>query len=228
MTRPITVITGEFSGRRLERLRRLGWGRCFVERPVRPLESEPWIFDNGAFRWFRKGLAFQSETFVLRMTKAAATGARPLFAVIPDVVQGGLESLAFSLGWLDAGQLTAGWDWYLAVQDGMTLEAVEAVIARDDVAGLFIGGSDAFKATAAQWAALAHRHGKGCHFGRASTRQRLAQAIAAGCDSCDSAYILWTDARFVRYARAWRVLTGQLDPAGEAYLEAGAPIPEAA
>lgn len=204
-TRPIQVITGEMSpgARRLPRLERLGWGRCYVERPIVPFADEPWIFDNGAFRWFKAGLAFQVETFQDRLAKAVASGARPLFAVIPDIVTAGTTSLAFSEEWLDSGELESTWDWYLAVQDGMTVADVEPFLARDDVAGLFVGGSKEFKVTASEWAALAHRYGKRCHYGRSSGLTGLRAAMAADCDSCDSAAILWSDLKFFRYAQVW-------------------------
>ena len=90
----------------------------------------------------------------------------------------------------------------------MTVADVEPFLARDDVAGLFVGGSTEFKATAAQWAALAHRYGKRCHYGRSSGLRGLRAAMAAGCDSCDSAAILWSDLKFFRYAQVWIAESG--------------------
>ncbi len=201
----IQIQTGEISNgsKRLEWFTRLGWGRCFVARPVTPLEGENWFFDNGAFRAFRAGESFPTEKFVTRLAKAVATGRAPSFAVLPDIVAGGLESLRFSLEWLDSGRLEASWDWFLAVQDGMTVEDVEPLLERGDIAGLFVGGTKDFKATASTWAALAHRYGLRCHYGRASGLNGLRSAIASGCDSADSAAILFSDMKFFRYAQVW-------------------------
>jgi len=201
----IQIQTGEISNgsKRLEWFRRLGWGRCFVARPVKPFDGEPWFFDNGAFRAFRAGESFPTAAFKTRLAKAVSSGCQPSFAVIPDIVAGGLESLAFSRAWLDSGDLDPSWDWFLAVQDGMTIADVEPFLSSGDVAGLFVGGSTEFKATAGAWADLAHRYGCRCHYGRASGLGGLRAAIAAGCDSADSAAILFSDLKFFRYAQVW-------------------------
>lgn len=256
----ITIVTGEFSGRREERIARLGWGRCYIERPVRPYPDEPWIYDNGAFRETNRMEREHPDaetwpawdvpnyvTMLKRWEKTYRAGLTPLFAVAPDLPYWGLESLDESMAAVT--ELRArfpGWRWYLAVQDGMTADTITGpagdylefgdagqldlftgrpTTVLDYFDGVFLGGSDDFKLEhGPAMAAAAHAAGKPCHYGRASTPRKLAAAIAAGCDSADSAFILWTDARFIRYARAWTVLTGQLDPELETWLAAGGPI----
>jgi len=221
---PITVITGEMSAGAMRNkwLARLGWGRCYVIEKAPPRMLEPWCFDNGAFRWFKDGRSFDEATYQGRLNRWDAIQQQPgTFAVLPDIVCAGLDSLDYSLAWIAKDneateyELPWHWSWFLAVQDGMSLDAVEAIL-RDQtapdwqdryqvkVAGLFIGGSVPFKhETAGRWVDLAHRYGLKCHYGRASGLGGLRRAIVAGCDSCDTAAILWKDRKFFRYAQVW-------------------------
>ncbi|WP_051276524.1 hypothetical protein [Desulfovirgula thermocuniculi] len=176
----------------------LGWGRMFLLKPPRPYPGEPWGFDNGAFRCYLRGEPFDRDGFLRRLERAYAAG-RPYLAVAPDIVAGGLESLEFSLRWLE--ELPRDWPWYLAVQDGMGLADVEPVLHR--FAGIFLGGTDAFKATAPHWAALARRHGKRFHYGRAGTPGKLLHAVHCGADSADSSFPLWSKDRLARFAAWW-------------------------
>jgi len=120
-------------------------------------------------------------------------------AVAPDVVCGGLRSLEFSLAWLAR---LPPWPWYLAVQDGMGVDDVEAAIHLFD--GIFLGGSDDFKWTARYWCDLAHAHGKKFHFARAGTLKKVTFARRIGADSCDSAFPLWSMRRFEQFLAAWK------------------------
>jgi hypothetical protein len=124
----------------------------------------------------------------------------PRPAALADVVAGGIRSLDFSLAWLP--RLPAEWPWYLAVQDGMTAANVAPVLGR--FAGLFLGGTTAFKRTAPAWCAQAHGAGRRFHYARAGTPARLAHACEIGADSLDSAFPMWTRRRFDAFARQWR------------------------
>lgn len=176
-------------------LQRLGWGRMFTLRPPTPYEGEPWGFDNGAFIDWRQGVPFDGERFRRRVGYAVAHVEPPYLAVLPDVVGGGRRSLDLSLSWI--GDLPPEWPWYLAVQDGMTVAEVAAVLPA--VSGLFLGGSNAFKATAATWCALAHAAGKPFHYGRAGVWRKVRHAQEVGADSCDSAFPLWSEPRFRQF-----------------------------
>ena len=55
------------------------------------------------------------------------------------------------------------------------------------IAGLFIGGDNEFKTAMGQvYADLAHEFGRRVHYGRASSRRKIREAVAMGCATCDS------------------------------------------
>ena len=166
------------------------WGRIWIDRLPLPYKGEPWGFDNGAFTDWLKGKAFDGDLFLKRLNRAYGVGV-PYLAVVPDIVAGGLRSLEFSVGWMN--ELPPDWPWFLAVQDGMTVDDVEPV--RDLFCGIFLGGSDKFKATAYHWAELAHKYDKLFHYGRAGTPRKIRHAMESGADSCDSAFPLWARER---------------------------------
>ncbi len=164
---------------------------------IRPYLGEPWGFDNGAFRDWRAGKAFDAESYQFRLAMAQRIGI-PYMAVCPDIVAGGLQSLEFSLSWRK--RLPDDFPWYLAVQDGMSQEDVIPVL--DQFSGIFLGGTNRFKATALHWCELAHQHGKLFHYARAGTRQKLDHARMIGADSVDSAFPLWVQSRFEQFSAA--------------------------
>ena len=176
-----------------------GIGRCYVERPLDPFTSEPWILDNGVFRaWNRNGrdpatdYAAEYAYFESRLDQVAdlvEEGRGPLFVVAPDR-PGDPASLDVTLAWLaDWGELldSYGIPIYAAVQDGMTPGSVEASGLLERVSGLFLGGTDEFKLTAASWRELTAAHGLGFHWGRC-TQSVIADAVELGCDSADSSH----------------------------------------
>ncbi len=187
-----------------------GWGRLFcTERPA-PRACEPWALDNGAFPAWKHGTPWSASAF-LRSVEQSAGLHPPTMAVLPDRVAEGYASLEWSLRWLALGVLP-DFPWYLAVQDGMALDVVERAL--PDVAGIFLGGSDAFKATAPAWCELAHKHGKKFHYARVSTQDRLRAALDCGADSADSAQMLWSTKfdgnHWQRFERWWNDLHAQV------------------
>lgn len=205
----IVLVGDTRSHKNVALLKSLGWGRMRVLNMTRPFEGEPWALDNGAFGAWRRNEPFDAAGFRKRVAKALTMPA-PFMCALPDIVAGGLESLAMSLRWLD--ELPAHLPWYLVVQDGMTPADVEPHLLR--LAGLFLGGTDPFKATARQWADLAHAHGKLFHFGRAASIQKIQMALASGCDSIDTTFPLWTNERMVLFQRL--VAGGELTEAERA------------
>jgi len=196
----MVFITGGTRSRKyLEILRRYGVGRMVVDKPILPYAGEPWAFDNGAYRDWKNGKAFDGPAFLGRLEKIYPTG-KPFLAVTPDIVCGGERSLEFSLAWV--GKLPPEWPWFLAVQDGMKTDSVEKVL--HFFHGIFLGGSDAFKGTAPHWCRLAHAKNKRFHFGRAGTLRKVAFARRVGADSCDSAFPLWSMRRFEQFLAAWK------------------------
>ena len=189
-------MVGSTRSRKLvARIRELGWGRVFCERPA-PYPGEPWALDNGAFAAWKSGKPFSAERFAERAVEYAPL--KPLFAVLPDIVGRGQESLAMSMAWLP--RLPREISWYLAVQDGMTLAMVAPVLCHVD--GIFLGGTTPFKATAWDWAKLAHEHGKKFHYARVSTPLFYRRALDCGADSCDSSQPLWSRDEWRKFERA--------------------------
>ncbi len=182
--------------RLVDRSRANGWGRLFVDKPT-PRDGEPWALDNGVFAAWKGNAKWSAAAFLKSLEQSDALHP-PTLAVLPDVVGGGNASIVWSMKWRAVLPDRA---WYLAVQDGMTREAVTAVL--PDVAGLFLGGTDAFKATAPAWCELAHAHGKRFHYARVSTENRLRAALECGADSADSSQMLWSAEHWARYERWW-------------------------
>lgn len=200
-------ITGDTRSRKIiAELQKYGAGRMVIDRLIKPYKGEPWGFDNGAYRDYINGKKFDETAFMLRLEMAHALG-KPYLAVVPDVVAGGEKSLEFSLCWLE--RLPQGWPWYLAVQDEMKLEQVAKII--KPFTGIFLGGTDKFKATAWHWRKLAHQHGKKFHYARAGTPRKLMHARKVGSDSCDSAFPLWSMERFTRLMSEWEGRMEQMD-----------------
>ena len=197
-----------------------GIGRCYVERPMRPFPDEPWFLDNGVFRaWNAAGrdpsidyaeCYSYFESRLPEVGELAKRGELPMFVVVPDR-PADPASLYESMAWLQWYRETLmeevdpmAWTYgvgaaqvplYLAVQDGMSPEQLEAIIDPEtdellltQINGLFIGGTDEFKAaTLDSWAAMCEWWGLKLHFGRC-TQSRIHDAVAAGCHSADSSH----------------------------------------
>lgn len=121
--------------------------------------------------------------------------------------------------WATRGLRYSSVPLYLPVQNGMTPEQLEQAgepggmlydVERDrsfleDVAGIFLGGDDAYKAeTAEAWTKWAHSRGMKMHYARAGTARKLRHAYQVGADSVDSALPQ-------RNSRTWRAFTGELE-----------------
>lgn len=160
-----------------------------------------WCYDNLAFSDWKSGARFDDAAFVQDVLSILDLPPcrRPDFAVLPDVVAGGAESLALSLSWLHRlGRMHIR--WALAVQDGMCPEGIpwEAPF---DV--LFVGGSTTWKlSTARQWCMAAHAHEKRVHIGRMGSARRVRWARSIGVDSIDSALPLWSESNLAAFEGA--------------------------
>ena len=184
------ILLGEFTASDkqpyLKKLLRLpSFGRMFARDPCKQeWPGERCGFDNGAWTCYVKGLPFDGDKFLRRLDQMQKTIAEKCLAcaAVPDIVAGGKRSLDFSLEWIE--KLPPLKRWCLVVQDGMTVEMVEPHL--DKFGGLFLGGTDQFKRTAAIWRELARQHRKWSHYGRCSTIARIRDAIQLGYDSLDS------------------------------------------
>jgi hypothetical protein len=136
--------------------------------------------DNGAWTDHQQGLAFNEERFA-RFVEWF--GNRPRLLVLPDIVMGGMASLAMSLRWqrqLASHPATL----LIAVQNGMDVGDVAAHVSPR--VGIAVGGDTAWKvATMPTWAALARSRGAHCHVLRVNTERRIRLCAAAAVDSFD-------------------------------------------
>lgn len=195
------VYVGQTRSRKLiARLNALGFGECTQPKECPP-RRHPWFLDNAAFSDWQAGRAFNAEAFVRALEFAVAHTTLPDFVVCPDRVATGIESLAFSLEWLERCASVQGARWYLAVQDGMGEADVAAVA--DRFGGIFVGGTLPWKiSTGAAWVKFAHDRSLPCHIGRVGTAPRVRWAKRIGADSIDSCLPLWSDDNLRRFIDA--------------------------
>lgn len=170
--------------RNLDALRDTGWRLMVSARGVLRTEGFRYALDNGAWTSFQRREPFHEAAFERALAKL---GSGADWIVVPDIVMGGLASLAFSRGWL--GRLRqrrslSGATFLIAVQNGMKPGHVRELLCPR--VGIFVGGDTRWKlATMTQWARLAHAHGAICHVGRVNSVRRIRLCAAAGIDSFD-------------------------------------------
>lgn len=166
--------------RNLTAFRLAGWRILVSARGVLRTEGFPYALDNGAWTSYQEGKPFDDAAFV-RAVEMLGAGAD--WVVCPDIVMGGMTSLALSLHWLP-WVLDRAAAALIPVQNGMV--AADLAPHLGPRVGLFVGGDDTFKeSTMAMWARLARKHGAYCHAGRVNTRSRVRICAAAGVDSFD-------------------------------------------
>ena len=143
-------------------------------------EGMRYALDNGAWTAYQQQQPFDEDAFVRAVD---LVGERADWIVMPDVVQGGMASLEFSLTWMERlkGIPTK---LLIAVQDGVQLSDVAPYLS--PAVGIFIGGSTNWKeATAGAWGSLARRRNCHLHVGRVNTVRRIRICAAAGANSID-------------------------------------------
>ena len=193
------VYVGQSRSEKLiPRLEALGFGECTQPYEWPPRRS-PCFFDNGAFANFKKGKAFDGVKYQKALAKVQASGIKPDFLPVPDLVGGGLKSLEMSLSWVPTVRELG--PSYLVVQEGMSYTAVAGVLSQ--FGGIFVGGAslDWKWETAHYWVQLAHCHGLPCHIGRVGTGKRVRMALASGCDSIDSCVPLMSEENLQAFIR---------------------------
>jgi len=167
----------------IEAMRRAGWrmlcepsqlGRYAGIRP--PLA---YALDNGAWGCFQRGVDFDAEAFERLLDWL---GHDADWIVVPDIVEGGLKSLRFSLSWLD--RVLSFAPALIAVQDGMKTSDVRGLLGKN--VGIFLGGSTEWKLrTMREWGGVARERGAHFHVARVNTAKRIRLCQDAGADSFD-------------------------------------------
>lgn len=174
--------------RNLNALRRHGWG-LLVGPDRHEWRNEPVTGfahiagDNGAWSCFQAGRAFDEDGYDRFLDWIAPQTDCLDWLVLPDIVAGGLHSLALSLRYLNRG-LSIAPRVLIAVQDGMTTDDLGPLVSSN--VGIFLGGSTAWKLTTMlEWGAFCAERGIHYHVARVNTFKRMALAVAAGATSID-------------------------------------------
>lgn len=167
--------------RNLAALRAAGWGLMVSAKGVLRTEGfELYCYDNGAWSAYQAKEPFDEAAF-LKGYELLGIGAA--FAVLPDIVAGGLQSLDFSLEWKSKlGKPLC--PLVLAVQDGMVRSDVEPLVSPD--LGIFVGGTTEWKEkTLSLWGDVARERKAYLHVGRVNSARRINLCQAAGANSFD-------------------------------------------
>lgn len=156
------------------------WGCGWCLTPDNNRENEgPYFLDNGAFAAYKNTQQYDPERFYKLLQRFPDYD----FAVVPDIVCGGLTSLKWSLSFMETSLFKG--PAYLAVQDGM--KASDVIPFLDKFQGIFVGGSIPWKMqTMRMWSDYAHLYKLKCHVGRIGTYEGFIQAHFAGVDSVDT------------------------------------------
>jgi hypothetical protein len=174
--------------RNLTALRSAGWGLLVSRAGHWSTEGFlTWAADNGAWRDHQAGQPFAADAFLGFVGWIEAQPIRPQWLVLPDVVAGGLDSLALSRQWLANLRDREFWQGrrlLLAAQDGIEPRHIEGLIGPD--LGIFVGGSTQWKLDSLRdWARLARSRAAICHVGRVNSARRIRLCAAAGATSFD-------------------------------------------
>lgn len=167
--------------RNLAAIRAAGFGLLVSSAGrVRTEGFEDFVLDNGKWTAHTTGAPWSEAAFVAMVQ---ALGLSAQWTLVPDIVAGGLESLALSREWLPRLEFLCRMR-LIAVQDGMEPADLEPLVGPD--VGIFLGGSTEWKLqTMKRWGAFAHEAGCHYHVGRVNTAKRMALAIGAGAHSAD-------------------------------------------
>jgi hypothetical protein len=170
--------------RNLDALRRHGWGLLVSRAAEWRTEGFGRICgDNGAWSDHQAGRQFDEDRYEAFLDWLAAQPVVADWLVLPDIVAGGLDSLALSLRYMNRC-LSVAPLVLIAVQDGMQTSDLEPHIGSR--VGIFLGGSTEWKlATMAEWGRFCAEHGVHYHVARVNSAKRMAMAAAAGATSID-------------------------------------------
>jgi hypothetical protein len=192
------IYTGTCSGKKLEIMRKHNIGMMISPSPTYKLSKKDdytgirCALDNGAFRCHQRGYPFNEKLFYETLDECYSLKIDLDFIVCPDIVQGGEKSLDFSVEWARTKLKTVR-NLALVVQDGMTVQMVDAyVLSLFHI--IFIGGSVEWKwETADVWTKFAHKNNKKVHIGQVGQLRYLKFAEHIGVDSVDSTSFVRND-----------------------------------
>lgn len=103
-----------------EACQRLGVGLMMVDGWTDPTPYPYFAIDNGCYSAYAQGKEWDPVPFMRNLTKCRALGLKPDFAVIPDIVAGGGDSLSRSADWIRVLKREyPEIPFYMAVQDGL-------------------------------------------------------------------------------------------------------------
>ncbi len=147
-----------------------------------------YMIDNGAWGCFKRGVEWDAAGF-RRMVAEYGEGADMI--VLPDIVEGGAESLARSLEWVPE-LAPVGTRLLLAVQDGMDATEVLELCAERGL-GIFVGGSTEWKLeTIPTWGRVSRQIGCWLHVARVNSVKRIRFIAGHSADSFDgTSTTLW-------------------------------------
>ncbi len=185
------IYTGNAFGDDLDKVEELDMGIMISSnatyKPNKEFKRVSCALDNGAFACFKKGYPFQSDVFFNTIKHCYKLNIELDFITCPDIVQGGMKSLSFSLKWAHEELLSAP-KLALVVQDGMIPKRIAPDL--DCFSHIFVGGSVEWKwKTAKDWVLFAHDNEMKCHIGQCGQLKYLNLARDYGADSVDSTSI---------------------------------------
>jgi len=186
----VKIYTGMTSGEKLDKIKERDMGIMISSSPhasvTKSMKDVYCALDNGAFSCFSNGFPFQEDIFLNTIKACYKNSIKLDFIVCPDIVQGGLTSLDFSMSWA-TGRLLSTPNLALVVQDGMTPKDISVGFHLKYFSYIFIGGSVRWKwGTAEDWVAFAKDNGKKIHIGQCGQIKHLVRARELKVDSVDS------------------------------------------
>ena len=156
------------------------WRLLVSAKGVLRTEGMRYAIDNGAWTAFQQQQPFDEPAFLVAIERL---GEGADWIVLPDIVEGGLASLDYSLKWKERLRGMPS-QLLIAVQDEMQLVDVASFLS--PTVGIFVGGSTQWKeATAEAWGSLARRRNCHLHVGRVNSARRIRICAAAGANSFD-------------------------------------------
>jgi hypothetical protein len=169
----------------MDALRTRGWRLLLTPTHRTPYADLSFAIDNGAWRAYQLKVPFDEAAFENLVDRL---GCAADFVILPDIVGGGNDSLAFSVSWLP--RLRNLKHLLLPIQNGMNAHDVGMVLRQAPRVGLFLGGTTEYKlAQMYAWGMVAHAWNRWFHVGRVNSIRRVRLCAEAGADSFDGSSV---------------------------------------